>query len=62
MSETIARRGLVLRGLKKLFLIYRGFGKDTHVMDVQSYFYLGKMQGSNKYPDMPCMKRVYRDK
>ena len=36
MSETLARRGLVLGGRQILFLIYREFGKDTHITDVQS--------------------------
>ena len=45
MSETLAKCGLVLGGRQIPFLIYREFGKDVHVADVQSYSNLEKMQG-----------------
>ena len=44
MSETLAKRGLVLAGRQILFLIYREFGKDAHQTDCTSYSHLEKMQ------------------
>jgi len=58
MSETLARRGLVLGGRQILFLIYREFGKDTHVTDVQSYSHLEKMQGTKEIKGLAPVHRI----
>ena len=54
MSESLAKRGLVLAaGRHFLFLICRDFGKDAHQTDCTSYSHLEKMQGS-KYVVWKC--------
>ena len=59
MSETLARRGLVLGGRQILFLIYREFGKDTHITDVQSYSHLEKMQGTKEIKGLESFLAVW---
>ena len=59
MSETLARHGLVLGRRQILFLIYREFGKNTHVTDVQSYSYLEKMQGTKEIKGLEAFLAVW---
>ena len=59
MSETLAKRGLVLAGRQILFLIYREFGKDAHVTDVQSYSHLEKMQGTKEIKGLESFLAVW---
>ena len=44
MSESLAKRGLVLSGRQILLLIYKEFSKDAHQTDCTSYTHLEKIQ------------------
>ena len=59
MSESLAKRGLVLAGRQILFLIYKEFGKDTHQTDCMSYSHLEKMQGSKEVKGLETFLTVW---
>ena len=46
-------------GRQILFLIYREFGKDAHVTDVQSYSHFEKMQGTKEIKGLGSFLAVW---